>query len=653
MLFAMLTVSSSILAMSEKIPVEVLNETVITTGESFGTKTRKIAKNIQVITAKEIKEKGARNIQEALKGVPGVIVRDYEGLLPRIDLRGNGGSVVCSSGTVVLLDGVPMNGMVNLDINTIPVEEIEKIEIIQGGGTVDYGDGSINGVVNIITKSTKNQKNTGTVGLEFSSWKTRKATLNYNTQLTDKFSLGLSYSNYSSLGYRDRSEKYKGKKDQINNIFLRTKYDLHDGYVKLNYNHTDKKDFYTGCLGEKQYHDNPKQAGRGNGVRKGKKDIWNLSISKKLNDSIEILVDGEYAKSKNKKNNNLSSEYFIKPEMKYNYAKDSYVTLGGNFQNGKIEIQKEVKVNGKMTKYPNDERKSNAFFIKNKTTFGNFQFSQGYRIEKVKYNYSEEIYNWSTFQLKEIIPKHSQYTNHNFDLGLNYLYSDSGNIYFNYTKATRTPTIGEVGIWERKGEYKIQKNNIFEIGLRDYYENTAINASVFYVTSENEIYFDQANPYDLKIKNLDGKVKRTGAQLSLRHDFDKLTLKENISYISPKIKTGIYKGNEFAGVPNWTANINVTYKFTDNLLANLDGYYQSSAYADDDFSNRYGKLNSYTTVDTNISYKLENGLEFYTGIKNIFDKKYAMVITSFESIPGVEYYPANGRSFYGGFKYTF
>ncbi len=642
-LFSILALSSSLFAMEEKIPVKKLNETIIVTGENFGTKTRNVAKNIQVITKEEIKEKGARNILEALKGVPGVIVRDYEeyGLSTKIDLRGNGGSTVCSSGTAILLDGVPMNGIVSLDIKAIPIEEIEKIEIIQGGGVITYGDGSFSGVVNIITKSTANKKNKGSVGLEIGSWKTRKATVDYSTKLTDKFSLGLAYSDYSSLGYRDRNIKYKNKKNKTKNIFLRTKYDLDDGYIKLSYNHTDKKKFYTSALSEKQFKENHKQAGRKGGGYEYKKDLWNLSVNKKLNDKFEFLIQGGYAKYKNKKSKTSAKEYFVKPEIRYNYNEGSFILLGADFRDGKAK---------------DDLRKSNAIYLKNKTTLNNFEFTQGYRKERVKYNYSITAFDWSTLKFKKI-PKKAKYTNDSFDLGLNYLYSDSGNIYFNYTRANRTPDLGEMWLWDHKNaKYEIQKNNIFEIGLRDTFKNTSINTSLFYTVSKNEIYFDLINGasfYDLKIKNLDGKLRRVGAQLSLKHDFDKLILKENISYIKAKVKSGKHEGNEFPGIPNWTVNLGATYKFTDNLVLNVDGYYQSSEYAEDDIENRFGKLNSYTTIDTNLSYKLNNGLELYAGVKNLFDRKYAMVMSTFEGIPGVEYYPANGRSYYTGFKYTF
>lgn len=50
-------------------------------------------------------------------------------------------------------------------------------------------------------------------------------------------------------------------------------------------------------------------------------------------------------------------------------------------------------------------------------------------------------------------------------------------------------------------------------------------------------------------------------------------MRENISYIEPKITSGIYDGNEFAGVAKWQGNIGATYNITSNLLVNGDAYY--------------------------------------------------------------------------------
>ena len=109
----------------------ILEQTVVS-AESFGTSSRKMAKNIRIITKKEIEETGALTVEDSLKGVPGVIIRKLDGAPPIIDLRGSGMASSLTS-TLLLLNGVPLSGIRSFDINSIPVNEIEKIEIIVRG----------------------------------------------------------------------------------------------------------------------------------------------------------------------------------------------------------------------------------------------------------------------------------------------------------------------------------------------------------------------------------------------------------------------------------------------------------------------------------------------------------------------------------------
>ena len=652
MLAAILAVGTTAMA-EENLASQKLKETVITTTESFGTSAHETAKNVYVVTAEEIKEKGALTIDEALKGVPGVIVRKMDGASPKIDLRGSGAT--SNYNTVILLDGIPFNSFNGADITSIPIGEVEKIEIIQGGGAVMYGDGAIGGVVNIITKAPENKVNYGSVGLEAGSWETTRANLTYGTKIGEKLLVNTSYSGYSSMDYRNRNHEYKNDEDRRESIWLRGKYLLKDGNIELRYNHNKTKDYYTGYLEKSQFEDKPTQIGSYGGLIHSITDIWNLSYNKKLTDKLDFLIYGGYSEEESKNQNTLTKEYFIKPQVKYSYGDNSYIIVGGDYRDGNREFKTPVTVNGKVQKSPDDERESYAGYIMNKTTFGNLEFTQGYRRERVEYKYSSKIYgeNW---QLVEIKPMDADYSNNDsYEFGVNYLYSDTGNLYFNYTRAMRTPTISDAGYWY--GDVKTQKNDIYEIGVRDYYKNTSLAASVFYIESDNEIYYDKTDANNDRNRNFDGKVERTGAQLSLAHYFDKLTLRENISYIKPEVTSGKYDGNTFAGVPEWTLNLGATYRFNEKLYVNTDIYYQADAYAEDDFDNYFGKDNDYVTVDANISYTLDNGLELYGGIRNLFDEEYCNTITSTRSPwgagPRTLFYPADGRSYYAGFRYNF
>lgn len=627
-----------------------LGETVITTGESFGTSIKDTAKNVTVVTSEEINQRGVQTTAEALKGVPGVTVRNMDGGSPQIDLRGSGATA--GANTILLLDGIPLNGLGGFNINQIPVGEIDRIEVVPAGGAVMYGDGAIGGVINIITKAPENKTNYGSVGLEAGSWETTRANLSYGTKIGDNLLINTSYSGYSSMDYRDRNDEYNDLEDERESIWLRGKYLLKDGNIELRYNHSKSKDYYTGYLEKDQFEDNPSKPGTYGGLTHSISDVWNLSYTKKLTDKLDMLIYGGYSEIESKNQNNLTKEYFIKPQLKYNYGENSYVIVGGDYREGNRDFKEPVKVNGIVQKAPDDKRESYAGYIMNKTTFGNLQLTQGYRREKVDYKYSTKVYG-PGWDLIEIKPHESDYSNNDsFELGANYLYSDSGNVYFNYTRATRTPTIGDAGKWY--GEVNTQKNDAYEVGVRDMIGNTALSTSIFCIDSSDEIYYDKIFDTSGYNRNFDGDVRRIGVQASFAHYFDKLTLRENISYIQPKVTSGMYDGKDFAGVSRWQANVGATFNFTDNLLVNGDVYYMGKSYAQDDFENYFGKQDDYTTVDLNVAYTFNTGLEIYGGVKNLFDEEYYNTVTSTRAGNArTVYYPADGRSIYAGFKYNF
>lgn len=71
---------------------------------------------------------------------------DYSGMLSRIRLRG------MDNGTLVLVDGHPANFNNASALNSIPIDQIEKIEVVKGPGSVLYGPQAMAGVINVITK---------------------------------------------------------------------------------------------------------------------------------------------------------------------------------------------------------------------------------------------------------------------------------------------------------------------------------------------------------------------------------------------------------------------------------------------------------------------------------------------------------------------
>lgn len=641
MLAAILAVGTSVMA-EEKIVSQKLNETVIST-ENFETSVLDTAKNITIVTQEEIQAKGANTVAEALKGVPGLTVNYMDGADVVFDLRGSGATA--KSNTLVLLDGVPMNAPDGLyNTSQIPISQIEKIEVIPAGGAVMYGDGTTGGVINIITKSPENRKNYGSINGEVGSWDTRRGNVNYGTKIGDKFLFDMSYNYSESDGYRDPHSDYK-KGDKNEAISLKGKYLLNDGYLEGKYSYNDNRDSWTSSLSKDKFDKDPEQSGDNGGRTDRKSEDYLLKYNKKLNDKFEFSILGKHSEIKYKywstyygspsTSKTDIKQYFIKPQVKYNYGEDSYLILGADWKDANLN---------RITYKTEVDKKSYAGYILNKTTVGDWQFTQGYRKENVEY---EDQHNVNSNYNKK-------FDNDIFELGANYLYSDTGSIYLNFVQTFRTPNMDDLNLW--KGNFNQQETRTYELGIKDMYKNTYASTSIFLMDTKDEIYYDpeekaENSSWNGANKNFDGEVRRIGVQASLQHYFNKLTLRENISYIQPKITSGKFDGKEFAGVSRWNVNIGATYNFTEKLLLNTDMYYNSKSYASDDFANRFGKENSYVTFDTNIKYKVNDGLEIYGGIKNLLDKEYATFVTANEY--GTSYGPADGRSYYAGFRYNF
>jgi iron complex outermembrane recepter protein len=107
-----------------------------------------------VISPEDIRRSGALNIPDLLRMVPGVDVAQINANTWAINVRGFNARF--SNDLLVLLDGRPVYtqtfGGVFWDVLDLPVEDIERIEVIRGPGGSIWGSNAVNGVVNIITK---------------------------------------------------------------------------------------------------------------------------------------------------------------------------------------------------------------------------------------------------------------------------------------------------------------------------------------------------------------------------------------------------------------------------------------------------------------------------------------------------------------------
>lgn len=234
----------------------------------------------------------------------------------------------------------------------------------------------------------------------------------------------------------------------------------------MRYNYNKVEDSYSDYLTKEKFDDSIKHHGASGGKHKNISSKYIMTYNKKLSDKLSFLIYREYTENdyrykatycpsgskSNKKN--LITQYYVKPQLKYTYGKDSYVIFGGDYKNGKVE--------DKTLGNPDKEKESYGGYILNKTTVGQFQFTHGYRKERSEFDY------FDSFQPDIKIKK--KFSSDAYELAAKYLYSDTGSIYLSFTQGFRTPNTDDLGTWY--GDIDVQETRAYELGIKDMYKNT-------------------------------------------------------------------------------------------------------------------------------------------------------------------------------------
>ena len=157
---------------------------------------------LSVITADRIANSSASSLPELLSREAGIVTRDSTGSPDaQIDMRGFG--VSGDQNTLLLLNGQRLNEieLVSQRWSAIPLESIERIEILRGGGAVLYGGNATGGTINIITRAPQAGTRSANVSLLRGSLDTEELRAGYRAA-SDRLGLSLDLSDHSSDNYR-------------------------------------------------------------------------------------------------------------------------------------------------------------------------------------------------------------------------------------------------------------------------------------------------------------------------------------------------------------------------------------------------------------------------------------------------------------------
>jgi iron complex outermembrane receptor protein len=226
---------------------------VVTAGRTPEAAT-KVSGQVTVITAEEIAASGATYVTELLQTIPGIrLARDRSGGSVDISMRG----ISSDSGrtkVLVIVDGMRLSPVLARDMinwDSINLSDVERIEVLDGGASVQYGDNAQVGVINIITKKSGAARTDITVsGGSFFQNEQRFS----HHQPTEWGSFTVSGGHQGTQGYQKHTASDSG------NGGLRGIFDINDTMsFQANVGFAVKNALYTNQLTKAQFDDDPTQ----------------------------------------------------------------------------------------------------------------------------------------------------------------------------------------------------------------------------------------------------------------------------------------------------------------------------------------------------------------------------------------------------------
>lgn len=178
------------------------------------------------LTADEIVNSGATSIPEALRLIPGLIVREQANGVYDVHLRGldnltryGNGADASNVITLIMIDGRPVfnNNLGGVYWEAIPISliDVERIEVVRGPSAPLYGPNAVAGVINIITKNVTEDGLTAQADLRAGTNNTQIGGVNVGYKFSEKFNAAISgnfemrnrhddlYFDYASGSYTD------------------------------------------------------------------------------------------------------------------------------------------------------------------------------------------------------------------------------------------------------------------------------------------------------------------------------------------------------------------------------------------------------------------------------------------------------------------
>jgi iron complex outermembrane recepter protein len=601
----------------------------------------------EVYTQDDIKNSKATNIYDFLSQNTSLSLAPSSGnrFSKKISARGYG-LTIGSHNLVVTLNGRRLN---NIDtsgpaISEVNINDIERVEITKGSGSVIYGDSAMAGAVHLYTKEnfeTKISTTSGNYGLVQTS-----AAVGINEE---KINFNLSMDSLKHDGYQvagPDGNKDKGKQTKST---MGATYTTDNGTViSLDISRDNSDTRYPSYLTDEQFDSDPYQNGTGKNYtfREAKSSSTNLKIKRKWGNNFEFTTNRSVIDRENQNTYWYSSGTI--DNYKYDYNSNDYLLT---YTNGNIKIDNGINMfDGKRTVTSTTASNRNTTSKENLGIFSQLQYSRensvftiGARNEKVDYEYNPESGSKLT----------GEYDLNAFEIGVNTSLNPNTSVFTNYNHAFQAPLIDRFFIsatWPATGQVfngfvRPSKSRTFNLGLNHLTDNSKTKLTLYRSNVKDEMFLCKSNAASDcgtfgNNLNLD-KSHKQGLELQNKYVFSpKWSTGLNYAYTIAKIDSddkgaGALNGKINPMTSKHNISASVIYSLSNKTNMTLTQKYRSEAFAEEDYANIFTKKQpEYNSTNFNFSYNPNDDLSFSFDVENLFENSYGTRLRDDVIYPG-------------------
>ena len=635
-----------------------------------------------VVDSEELSKASVRGLDDALQRVPGFKIFDETGTgaLPQISVRGLTES---RSGRVqALADGIPLSlapyGQTSLSLFPQTLATVDRIDVVRGGASVQYGPNNVGGVINFISRpipqtweTTLQERATFAPGGR-ALWDSYLGTGGY---LTDNFGLQLDLNTITGEYGREHSDS------EVQNYRLRGQWDIDDARSLSFGVQRYKADIeLAGALSVADYKDDPRQSTRNLDRFEGDSDrVW--GTYKQFLGAIGPFDAAEFSWT-NFANNSFRDfqiglpfdpaatptsfqdaprdfrVWGSEPRLSLSIDGDSVSQtwlLGARLvkENVDFDVNNQNLSTG-ASRVVRDwvfDTEGQAVYLSNeiKLADGRLTVTPGLRYEHAQMEFSGSVngaqQNPQDKVSEEWLP----------GLSIGYQASDEWFVYANAQRSLRVPQVFQI---VRDGVVQAELSQNYETGVRySPQDNLRFDLGYFRIDFDDQIEFSDGafrNLGSTRHQGIESEVFWTPAALPT------LDLHATYAFLEAEIRTGANNGNEVPFSSKHHFTVDGRYRFAEAWSYTLDGLYVSTAFTDsantsaENASASIGRLPAYWLWNTAIEreFKLDDGslLTTSAGVSNLFDRQY--YFRGIDTSPWGRQ-PAPGRTLTLGVNYSF